>query len=78
MKKNILFFFYFLAMATLSLKAQEIRPMPADSAYGVVHISVCNMREEGKFYLRYEHASIIGYAGQSSAIHRLVRDSDSG
>ena len=34
MKKNILFFFYFLAMATLSLKAQEIRPMPADSAYG--------------------------------------------
>ena len=38
MKKNILFFFYFLAMATLSLKAQEIRPMPADSAYGVVHI----------------------------------------
>ena len=49
MKKNILLFYCFLAMMAASLKAQEIRPMPADSAYGVVHISVCNLREEGKF-----------------------------
>ena len=38
MKKNILLFYCFLAMMAASLKAQEIRPMPADSAYGVVHI----------------------------------------
>ena len=50
MKKNILLFYCFLAMMAASLKAQEIRPMPADSAYGVVHISVCNLREEGKLY----------------------------
>ena len=49
MKKNILLFYCFLATMAASLKAQEIRPMPADSAYGVVHISVCNLREEGKF-----------------------------
>ena len=60
MKKNILFFFYFLAMATLSLKAQEIRPMPADSAYGVVHISVCNMREEGKFTSGMSTQALLG------------------
>ena len=42
MKKNILLFSCFLVIAAVSLKAQEIRPMPADSAYGVVHISVCN------------------------------------
>ena len=49
MKKNILFFYCLLVVTVVSLKAQEIRPMPADSAYGVVHISVCNMRDEGKF-----------------------------
>ena len=43
MKKNILLFYCFLATMAASLKAQEIRPMPADSAYGVVHISVCNL-----------------------------------
>ena len=37
MKKIILSFFCcFLADVAVSLKAQEIRPMPADSAYGVV------------------------------------------
>ena len=49
MKKNILFFCCLPVILATSLKAQEIRPMPADSAYGVVHVSVCNMREEGKF-----------------------------
>ena len=49
MKKIILFFCCFLAVVSVTLNAQEIRPMPADSAYGVVHISVCNLRDEGKF-----------------------------
>ena len=40
MKKNILLFYCFLATMAASLKAQEIRPMPADSAYGLslIHI----------------------------------------
>ena len=50
MKKNILFFYCLLVVTVVSLKAQEIRPMPADSAYGVVHISVCNMRDEGSLH----------------------------
>ena len=43
MKKNILLFYCFLAMMAASLKAQEIRPMPADSAYGVVHLSLIHI-----------------------------------
>nr|WP_293662931.1 SH3 domain-containing protein [uncultured Phascolarctobacterium sp.] len=43
-----------------SLKAQEIRPMPADSAYGVVHISVCNLREEGKFTSGMSTQALLG------------------
>lgn len=76
MKKNILFFYCLLVVAVVSLKAQEIRPMPADSAYGVVHISVCNMRDEGKFTSGMSTQALLG--GQGIAIHRLVRDSDSG
>ena len=47
-------------MAAMGLKAQEIRPMPADSAYGVVHISVCNMREEGKFTSGMSTQALLG------------------
>lgn len=46
-EENYPFFCCFLAVASVTLNAQEIRPMPADSAYGVVHISVCNLRDEG-------------------------------
>lgn len=60
MKKNILLFYCFLAMMAASLKAQEIRPMPADSAYGVVHISVCNLREEGKFTSGMSTQALLG------------------
>ena len=60
MKKNILLFYCFLAMMASSLKAQEIRPMPADSAYGVVHISVCNLREEGKFTSGMSTQALLG------------------
>ena len=60
MKKNILLFYCFLAMTEASLKAQEIRPMPADSAYGVVHISVCNLREEGKFTSGMSTQALLG------------------
>lgn len=52
--------------------------MPADSAYGVVHISVCNMRDEGKFTSGMSTQALLWDAGQGIAIHRLVRDSDSG
>ena len=60
MKKNILLFYCFLATMSASLKAQEIRPMPADSAYGVVHISVCNLREEGKFTSGMSTQALLG------------------
>ena len=60
MKKNILLFYCFLATTAASLKAQEIRPMPADSAYGVVHISVCNLREEGKFTSGMSTQALLG------------------
>ena len=60
MKKNILLFYCFLARMAASLKAQEIRPMPADSAYGVVHISVCNLREEGKFTSGMSTQALLG------------------
>ena len=60
MKKNILLFSCFLVIAAVSLKAQEIRPMPADSAYGVVHISVCNLREEGKFTSGMSTQALLG------------------
>ena len=33
MKKNILFFYCLLVVAVVSLKVQEIRPMPADSNF---------------------------------------------
>lgn len=60
MKKNILLFYCFLAMMAASLQAQGIRPMPADSAYGVVHISVCNLREEGKFTSGMSTQALLG------------------
>lgn len=64
MKKNILFFYCLLVVTVVSLKAQEIRSMPADSAYGVVHISVCNMRDEGKFTSGMSTQALLGNAGQ--------------
>lgn len=72
MKKNILFFYCLLVVTVVSLKAQEIRSMPADSAYGVVHISVCNMRDEGKFTSGMSTAGVARNAGQGIAIYRLV------
>ncbi|GAE18545.1 L-alanyl-gamma-D-glutamyl-L-diamino acid endopeptidase [Bacteroides pyogenes DSM 20611 = JCM 6294] len=39
----------FLPVMFTALKAQDTNAMPADSAYGVVRISVCNLRAEGKF-----------------------------
>lgn len=60
MKKIILLLYSFLIVATSSLNAQEIRPMPADSAYGVVRISVCNMRDEGKFTSGMSTQALLG------------------
>lgn len=49
MKINSLFYCCLFMFIAASLKAQEIRPISADSAYGVVDISVCNLRGKGKF-----------------------------
>lgn len=49
MRKIIFLLGCLLALMATGLDAQEIRPLSADSAYGVVHISVCNLREEGNF-----------------------------
>ena len=68
MKKNILLFYCFLATMAASLKAQEIRPMPADSAYGVVHISVCNLREEGKFTSGMSTQALLGMPVKASLL----------
>lgn len=48
MKIHILFISLLCFVASV-MKAQEVRPISADSAYAVVNISVCNMRGEGKF-----------------------------
>lgn len=60
MKKIIILFCCLLAVATVELKAQEVCPMPADSAYGVVHISVCNLRDEGKFTSGMSTQALLG------------------
>lgn len=60
MKKIIILFCCLLAVATVELKAQEVRPMPADSVYGVVHISVCNLRDEGKFTSGMSTQALLG------------------
>lgn len=49
MNKKQLYLILFLILASVTAKAQKVRTMPVDSTYGVVRISVCNMREEGKF-----------------------------
>lgn len=60
MKIKILFFGCFLMIGAVCLKAQDIRPMSADSAYGVVQVSVCNMREEGKFTSSMSTQALLG------------------
>lgn len=60
MKKISFFICCLLVMAAASLKAQEIRPISADSAYGVVHISVCNLRDEGKFTSGMSTQALLG------------------
>ena len=59
MKRTILIFS--LLIGTLSmLQAQQVRPLPADSLYGVVNISVCNLREEGKFTSGMSTQALLG------------------
>lgn len=60
MTKNILFFCWLLLIVATRLNAQEIRPVSADSAYGVVDISVCNLREEGKFTSGMSTQALLG------------------
>ena len=60
MKKIIFLFACLLAFMATGLEAQEIQPISADSAYGVVHISVCNLREEGKFTSGMSTQALLG------------------
>ena len=53
--------------------------MPADSAYGVVHISVCNLRDEGKFTSGMSTQALLGmpvkvlqYTGWYEIQHRMI------
>ena len=48
MKIRILFIILLCFMIS-NMKAGEICPVSADSAYAIVNVSVCNMRDEGKF-----------------------------
>ena len=48
--KMRVFFFSLLWFIVTGMKAQEkFRSVSADSAYAIVNVSVCNMRDEGKF-----------------------------
>lgn len=60
MKKKIFFINMMLWLVLLGTNAQEIRPLSADSAYGVVHVSVCNLREEGKFTSGMSTQALLG------------------
>lgn len=60
MKKNILFFCWLLFSVSTALSAQDIRPLSPDSLYGVVDVSVCNMREEGKFTSGMSTQALLG------------------
>ena len=48
MKIRILFIILWCFMIS-NMKAGEICSVSADSAYAIVNVSVCNMRDEGKF-----------------------------
>lgn len=53
----------FLSLSWLILsgtQAQDVRSVPADSVYGIVNISVCNLREEGKFTSGMSTQALLG------------------
>lgn len=60
MRKFILFFYCLSVIAAVGLHASELPAMPADSAYGVVCVSVCNLREEGKFTSGMSTQALLG------------------
>ncbi|GAE86104.1 L-alanyl-gamma-D-glutamyl-L-diamino acid endopeptidase [Bacteroides reticulotermitis JCM 10512] len=60
MKKNIFFIYLLSWLVALGANAQEIRPLSTDSAYGVVNVSVCNLREEGKFTSGMSTQALLG------------------
>ena len=60
MRKIIFLFGCLLVLMATGLEAQEVRPISADSAYGVVHISVCNLREEGEFTSGMSTQALLG------------------
>lgn len=60
MKKSIFFIYLLSWLVALGANAQEIRPLSTDSAYGVVNVSVCNLREEGKFTSGMSTQALLG------------------
>lgn len=60
MRKIIFLFCCLLTLTIVNLKAQEIRSISVDSAYGVVRISVCNLREEGMFTSGMSTQALLG------------------
>lgn len=59
MRINI-FLLFLLWLGVGQLQAQEIQPMSADSTYGIVNVSVCNMREEGRFTSGMSTQALLG------------------
>ena len=57
-KKN--FLLSLLLIVSGAVNAREKSPLPADSLYGVVNISVCNLREEGKFTSGMSTQALLG------------------
>jgi len=60
MNAKFFLFYCFAALAASGLEAQGVRPLPADSACGVVRISVCNLREEGRFTSGMSTQALLG------------------
>ena len=73
MKIRILFIILWCFMIS-NMKAGEICSVFADSAYAIVNVSVCNMRDEGKFTSGMTTQALLGmpvkvlqYTGCASA-----------
>ncbi len=59
MRKKIQIFLC-VVFAVLQLNAQDVCEMSSDSIYGVVNVSVCNMRKDGKFTSGMETQALLG------------------
>lgn len=60
MNKNVFSLYLLILIPMMCLEAQEIRQISPDSAYGVINVSVCNIREEGKFTSGMSTQALLG------------------